>query len=114
MSDSNHDIESRRRFLKIAAGTATVAAVAGVSGVFPRVAKAADAPHLGVEDPMAVALKYVEDAKTTQNPKHVAGANCSNCKFFHGKEGDMWGPCDLFPGKAVNAKGWCVSHSPKT
>ncbi|MGA7298423.1 MAG: high-potential iron-sulfur protein [Rhodanobacteraceae bacterium] len=112
MSDSNHDIESRRRFLKIAAGTATVAAVAGVSGMFPRVAQAQDLPHLKTDDPMAKALQYVEDASKTDNAKHKKGSNCANCKFFHGKSGADWGACDLFPGKSVRATGWCVSHTP--
>lgn len=112
MSDNSHNIESRRRFLKIAAGTASVAAVAGVSGMFPRIAKAQDLPHLKLDDPMAKALQYVEDASKTESAKHKKGDDCANCKFFHGKAGEDWGPCDLFPGKSVHAKGWCVSHAP--
>jgi hypothetical protein len=26
---------------------------------------------------------------------------------LQGKEGDEWRPCNLFPGKLVNAHGWC-------
>lgn len=112
----NHDpsnIESRRRFLKLAAGTASVAAVAGVTGLFPRLARAADLPHLKLTDPMAKALHYVEDATTSDNARYKAGDTCSNCQFYHGKAGETWGPCDLFPGKAVHADGWCVSHAVK-
>ena len=105
--------DSRRHFLKLAAGTATVAAVAGVGGVFSRKAHAAELPHLTLEDPMAIALKYVEDATTTSDPKHKAGDDCANCQFYHGAAGDERGPCDLFPGKSVHAKGWCVSHATK-
>lgn len=113
MSEHSPDIEARRRFLKIAAGTASVAAVAGVTGLFPRLARAQDLPHLKLDDPMAKALQYVEDATTTDNAKHKKGDYCSNCMFYHGKAGENWGPCDLFPGKAVHANGWCVSHAPK-
>lgn len=101
--------ESRRHFLKLAAGT-TAAAV--VMGGLPRMARAADLPHVSDADPTAKALGYVEDASKTTNPKHKAGDSCANCQFYSGGP-TGYGPCALFPGKAVNAKGWCVSHSPK-
>ncbi|WP_329743494.1 high-potential iron-sulfur protein [Dyella sp. A6] len=101
--------ESRRRFLKIAAGTAAVAVVGG----FPRFARAADLPHLTDADPTAKALGYVADASTTKNPKHTPGADCANCQFYTGGP-TGFGPCQLFPGKAVSAKGWCVSHTAKS
>ncbi|MEY2170395.1 MULTISPECIES: high-potential iron-sulfur protein [unclassified Rhodanobacter] len=101
--------ESRRRFLKVAAGT-TAAAV--VMGGLPRFARAADLPHVTDADPTAKALGYVEDASKTTNPKHKAGDDCTNCQFYSGGP-TGYGPCALFPGKSVNAKGWCVSHSPK-
>ncbi len=113
MTDHKPDTESRRHFLKLAAGTASVAAVAGVTGLFPKLAQAADLPHLAEDDPMAKALHYVHDASASTNAKYKKGDDCSNCQFYHGKAGDKWGPCDLFPGKVVNAHGWCVSHSPK-
>ncbi|MGN2252072.1 high-potential iron-sulfur protein [Frateuria sp. GZRe12] len=102
------DIESRRRFLKVAAGTAAAAAVVGG---MPRFARAADLPHVAESDPTAKALDYVEDASKSKNPKHTAGAVCSNCQFFTDPAAKAYGPCQLFPGKAVNAKGWCVSHT---
>lgn len=103
------ELESRRRFLKIAAGT-TAAAV--VVGGLPRFARAADLPHLSESDPTAKALNYVEDASKSTNPKHTAGAVCANCQFYSGGA-TGYGPCQLFPGKAVSAKGWCVSHVAK-
>ncbi len=103
------DTESRRRFLKIAAGT-TAAAV--MVGGLPRFARAADLPALTEADPTAKALGYVEDASKSDNAKHKAGANCANCSFYSGGPTGR-GPCQLFPGKSVNAKGWCVSHAPK-
>lgn len=110
MSDKKTDIESRRRFMKIAAGTAAAAAMAGV---LPELARAAGLPHLQTTDAMAKALDYTEDASTSKNAKHKAGDDCANCQFYSGKAGAKWGPCQLFPGKDVHAKGWCVSHSPK-
>ena len=103
------DTESRRRFLKLAAGT-TAAAV--LVGGLPRFARAADLPALTDADPTAKALGYVEDANKTTNPKRKAGDDCTNCMFYSGGPTGR-GPCQLFPGKSVNAKGWCVSHSPK-
>lgn len=101
--------ESRRRFLKLAAGTA--AAVVVVGGL-PRVARADDLPHVSESDPTAKALGYVEDASKTTNPKHKPGDACANCQFYSGGP-TGFGPCQLFPGKAVSAKGWCISHTPK-
>ena len=104
-----HDIESRRRFLKVAAGT-TAAAV--MMGGLPRFARAADLPPVSESDPTAKALGYVEDATKTTNAKYKAGDDCTNCQFYTGGPTGR-GPCQLFPGKSVNAKGWCVSHTPK-
>jgi hypothetical protein len=103
------NIESRRRFLKLAAGTAAATVVAGA---LPRFARAEDLPHLSVDDPTAKALGYVEDASTTKNPKHKPGDACANCQFYSGAS-TGYGPCQLFPGKAVSAKGWCISHTAK-
>ena len=103
------DIESRRRFLKVVAGT-TVAAV--VMGGLPRFARAADLPPVTEADPTAKALGYVEDASKSPNAKRKAGDDCTNCQFYTGGTTGR-GPCQLFPGKSVNAKGWCVSHTPK-
>lgn len=103
------DTESRRRFLKVAAGT-TVAAV--VMGGLPRLSRAADLPALSESDPMAKALSYVEDAAKSTNAKRKPGDDCANCQFYSGGATGR-GPCQLFPGKSVNAKGWCVSHAPK-
>jgi hypothetical protein len=110
MSMSNdQEIESRRRFLKVAAGT-TVAAV--VMGGLPRLARAADLPPVSESDLTAKALGYVEDASKTTNPKHKAGDACTSCQFYSGGATGR-GPCQLFPGKSVNAKGWCVSYAVK-
>jgi hypothetical protein len=105
----HEDIASRRRFLKLATGAA--AAVALISGL-PRVARADDLPHVSEADPTAKALGYVEDASASKDPKHKAGDTCANCQFYSGGA-TGFGPCQLFPGKAVAAKGWCISHTAK-
>jgi High potential iron-sulfur protein len=109
LMSNDHLIESRRRFLKAAAGGATAAVIIGG---FPRFARAADLPPVTAADPTANALGYVEDATTSTNAKHKAGDVCSNCQFYSGGATGR-GPCQLFPGKSVSAKGWCVSHTPK-
>ena len=52
---------------------------------------------------------------TAKFPKRAgdAGATqfCDNCQLYQG--GDEWGPCSIFPGKAVAAKGWCNAWVPK-
>lgn len=106
---NEQDTESRRRFLKVAAGT-TVAAV--VMGGLPRLARAADLPPVSESDPTAKALGYVEDDTKSTNAKHKAGDKCAKCQFYSGGATGR-GPCQLFPGKSVNANGWCVSYTPK-
>ncbi len=104
------DTQSRRHFLKVAAG-ATAAAV--VLGGLPRFARgAAPLPPVKETDAMAKALDYVEDASKSTNAKHKAGDVCANCQFYSGGPTGRGG-CQLFPGKSVNAKGWCVSHAKK-
>jgi High potential iron-sulfur protein len=103
------DTDSRRRFLRLTVGAAAAALAASS---LPRLARAADAPHVTESDPTAKALGYVEDAGTTKDPKHKAGDVCANCQFYSGASSGF-GPCQLFPGKAVSSKGWCVSHTPK-
>ncbi|RDS83847.1 High potential iron-sulfur protein [Dyella monticola] len=105
----HEDIASRRRFLKLAAGTAAAAVM--VSGL-PRVARADDLPHVSEADPTAKALGYVEDASTSKDPKRKPGDTCVNCQFYTGAPSG-YGPCQLFPGKSVSAKGWCISHTAK-
>lgn len=112
--DNDQRTQSRRTFLKLAAGTAAVAAVAG-TGAFAHVAHAQDQKltPLSESDPMAKALHYTDDASTTKNPKHKKGDDCANCTFYQGKPGSKDGPCQIFPGHTVKAKGWCVSHQRK-
>lgn len=60
-------------------------------------------------DAQAAALAYKTDATKVDKkkfPKFAADQNCSSCALYQGKSGDA-GPCPLFPGKQVSAKGWC-------
>lgn len=107
----NNDPASRRRFLKLAT---TVVSAGAVAGALPRAARADDLPHLAESDATATALGYKEDAgkvDATKYPQHKAGQTCANCKFFQGSA--AFGPCQLFPGKAVNGKGWCSAYAAK-
>ena len=104
MSDSRID---RRTLLK----NTLIGLAALPAANLVREAAAADAPpHLAENDTLAVSLGYVQDAKkvdVNKVPQYKAGSHCANCLQLQGKEGDEWRPCNLFPGKLVNADGWC-------
>lgn len=73
----------------------------------------AESPHLGVDDPAAKAVGYVEDATQVDKaryPKFVAGQNCAGCSLYQGKATDPWGACLLFANKQVAGAGWCTSY----
>lgn len=99
---------SRRRLLKrLALGASiTTAALARA----PQ-ARAAELPLLSPTAPEAKAVHYAEDAsKEKRAPK---GATCASCGLYQGANGSSQGPCQLFPGRDVKAKGWCSSWSPQ-
>lgn len=92
----------RRRFMT-AVIAAPIVEIAGVSA-----ARAADMPHLSLDDPQAKGLGYVHDAaKAEDNPAYQEGAHCANCLQWTGGDA-QWGGCKIFPGKAVNRSGWCT------
>ena len=101
----------RRKFIQLSAVAA--AAYLAQPG---REARAEELPHLSEDDPMAQAMKYTHDtstvdAATRTNP--AADQSCANCALLQGNEGDAWRPCQIFPGKAVAAGGWCSVWAPK-
>lgn len=104
MSDSRLD---RRTLLKNAiVGLAALPA----AGLVREAAAQGSVPHLDEKDSLATAMGYVHDASTldaNKVPQYKPGAKCENCVQLVGKEGDEWRPCNLFPGKLVNANGWC-------
>tara|TARA_R100001143_G_C3357465_1_gene133351 strand:- start:750 stop:1112 length:363 start_codon:yes stop_codon:yes gene_type:complete len=66
-----------------------------------------DLPRLSEEDTTAQALLYVHDAEMASNERNSENAYCFNCLHFQGDETTQWAACQIFPGKAVNADGWC-------
>ncbi len=103
---------ARRKFIQLSAA----AAAAGVIVQPGREAVAGDAPKLSEDDPMAKNMKYVHDASAVDaaaRPNPAAEQNCANCALIQGNDGDEWRPCQIFPGKLVNANGWCQVWAPK-
>jgi hypothetical protein len=103
---SEQNLISRREALK------QVALVCGAAGalVSSLEAQAADLPHLTPDDPTAKALGYHDDAKTVDSKQFASfqqGQTCSTCLQLQGSPGQDWRPCNIFPGKVVNANGWC-------
>ena len=104
----------RREFLKF--GSLTVVSLAAMTRAVHAPAQAKALPHLAESDAQATALGYKNDAKKVDAKKfanYKAGLDCDDCVQFEGKKGEAWGPCKIFPGKAVNAKGWCSAFQPK-
>ncbi len=102
--ESNNSI-NRRQLLKL--GTAAAA------GMIIARSASAEMPILSESDATAQALGYHADASavdTAKWPKKAGpdGENqmCSTCSLFQ-DQGDGHGGCSIFPGKRVNANGWC-------
>ena len=68
-------------------------------------------PKVNEKDSLAAALGYVSDARHVDkktSPTYKAGTSCSSCSWYQGKAGDpAGGACTFFPGKNVDANGWC-------
>ena len=96
---------SRRRFIEIVVlGT--------VAAPLARTAHAADLPHVDPADPTASALAYTNDTTSVdaaKYPKHQPDQACANCNLALAPQADGWMPCQIFPGKSVNPKGWCAA-----
>lgn len=92
----------RRRFITIAA--ASLAASPFANALLSGSAEAVEA--VSESDPMAIGLGYKTDATKASGRKDNT-AVCSNCGLYSGKPGAADGPCSVFGGKIVNAKGWC-------
>lgn len=107
------DSQSRRRFIKVA--VVGLAAVPVAASLIPRMARAADLPHVDEADATASSLGYKSDSAqvdASKFPQHKPDQLCSGCRYFQGG-GDEWGPCAIFPGKAVHSKGWCSAFAAK-
>lgn len=105
---------SRRRFIKLSLFGLTAAPLGMLIHDDLHVAGAAELPQLDENDAMAQSFGYKHDASQVDVDKFPkrkepdgAGQFCSNCQLYTGGEGSQWGPCSIFPGKGVNADGWC-------
>lgn len=95
---------TRRKFLGQVGGATLLVAASG--SVVARTATAGGhLPKLDPNDPTAQALSYTHQSTT-------AGQMCKNCQLFQGGDA-AWGGCAIFPGKEVNAQGWCKSWAKK-
>ena len=109
---------SRRRFLAIGAGAVAAVPLSAVVGSLK--AYAQDGEKLAEDNAQAVALGYKHDAAQVDTAKYPtrageAGAKqfCYNCNLYNAAGEEGWGPCQIFPGKQVAAKGWCNAWVPK-
>lgn len=94
---------TRRSFLR---GSLLGAGAVVLSGLLPAgKLRAADAPKVSEDDPVAQSLKYVHDATKSERPDD--SQLCNNCQYFKGDASAEWAPCDIFPGKQVAGAGWC-------
>ena len=102
-----HESDSqRRRFIKLSLAGLAVP----LGGALAGTASAADV--VSETNPQAAALGYKADA-TKATARKDAKADCSNCNFYSGKAGAANGPCQLFAGNLVQAKGWCTAWAKK-
>jgi hypothetical protein len=97
---------SRRKVL-----TAALLGAAAPAGLFLGTAMAAT-PLVPIDanDAQAKALGYVADSSKVDakaNPNHKPDQKCSRCLQFQGTPADKQAGCNIFPGKAVSAGGWC-------
>lgn len=90
---------NRRQALKLTGG---VAAIIPLQMISVRGALASDLPQVNPQEGTANALAYVH---ASENPEQL----CENCQLYTGVSSEQWGPCAIFPGQSVNAKGWCKS-----
>ena len=95
---------TRRQALKLTGGAT---AMIPLAMLIDRQSFAEDMARLDPEEGTAKALAYVH---ASPNPEQL----CKNCQLYTGEDGAQWGPCAIFPGKAVNADGWCKSWIKKT
>jgi hypothetical protein len=109
----------RRRWLKFGSFAAVSIAAASRGGTALAQAAKPDALPKRVDEneQQAQALGYKHDAAKVDKAKFKnfqADQLCSNCNLFKAKATDAWGPCDIFAGREVNAKGWCAAWVKKT
>jgi hypothetical protein len=108
----NEIIPSRRKFLRdLAAGFVALSFVESAPSL------AAAVPHLAESDANAKALGYVENAAKLDPAKEAnfkKGSHCASCSLYQAAQAaGGYAPCAAFPGKSVNANGWCRAFAAK-
>jgi hypothetical protein len=107
MSQNDQPVNMHRRQFFGTVGAAAGSVALGALGC--NVAAAADLPPLKETDPLGVSMNYKEDTTKVDGkkfPNHKADQTCANCQFYQGPATGV-GPCQIFAGKSVTAKGWC-------
>lgn len=115
---NDNDIRhSRRRALKLIGGGVALIPLASLTRT---AAGQGEMVKVAEDDPAAVALGYKHDATAVDVEKYPRKAGddgakqkCSTCVLFQGTGESGWGGCSIFPGKQVNAGGWCSAWAPK-
>ena len=104
---------ARRTFLRNTLVAGTAIPLAGIPIILR-----ADGEKVAESDPTAKALGYLHDATAVDTQKYPNRATpegqkqfCHNCKLYEAGA-DGWGGCSIFPGKLVNAEGWCSAWTP--
>jgi hypothetical protein len=107
MSQKDQPVNMQRRQFVTSVGVAAGSVALGALAC--NAAAAADLPQLKETDSLAVTMNYKEDTTKVDAkkfPAHKADQTCSNCQFYQGAATGS-GPCQIFAGKSVAAKGWC-------
>jgi hypothetical protein len=102
---SNHAANSRRRIVRLVLVGLAATPLAGA--LVSQTARGA-AARVRESDPKATALGYKADATKATARKDPA-QTCASCNLYSGKDGAAEGPCALFEGNLVTAKGWCTA-----
>lgn len=67
--------------------------------------------RLSEDTPGAIKLGYKHDTNEVDDSvytRHKVSQRCKNCRISRGPK-EEWRGCGRFPGKLVNANGWCKS-----
>jgi High potential iron-sulfur protein len=101
---------SRRSFV-------TTGAVVAAAASLTDAARAQGVPRLSESDPTAAGLGYKADATAVDRskfPQYAPGQRCSTCALYQAKPDASEGPCTIFSGKLVYAKGWCAAYAKRS
>ena len=105
---------TRRKFISTTAKTVATIPVVALLGEQALGEEAGAAAKLDESNPTAVALGYKHDANDVDVDRFAKRATeegkkqfCDNCLHYKPSDEEGWGPCAIFPGFNVAAKGWC-------